>query len=204
MTVQQVVDLARNGELKNLAVKDDNEAIIGYINLGLIELHKRFILDMKEHIVELVDNQEIYPLPADCMYIATAYGEIDRESNGAVNVLPINVEDNPLSINTINWKEVQIPLYIAGSYVSLVYVTIPEYLTVANIGDTIALPIQLLEALLHYVGYRAHGSVNGNVQEENNTHYQRFELSCKRVEELGLFTMDDLDMDDKFNMRGFV
>ena len=204
MTIQQVIDLAKNGELKNLAVKDDTEAVIGFINLGLIELYKRFTLVTKEQVIELLDSQEIYSLPTDCLSIVAAYGEVDENSGKVVDVLPINVEDNPLSINTINWKEVQIPVHIAGSYISLIYVAAPAYLTIADVDSTLELPVQLLEALLHYIGYRAHGSVNGSIQAENNTHYQRFELSCNRVVELGMLTSDDLDMNVKFGMRGFA
>ena len=203
MTVQQVIDLAAGGELKNLAVKDDTEAIVGYINLGLIELYKRFTLELKEVVVELVNGQDVYNLPADCMYIVAAYGEVER-TGSAVNILPINVEDNPLSVNTINWKQVQIPLASSNTYVSLVYVVSPTYLSVADLETEIQIPIQLLEALLHYIGYRAHGSINGSIQAENNTHYQRFDLSCQRVQQLGLLTADDLDMDARFGMRGFV
>lgn len=202
MTVQQVIDLAAGGELKTLAVKTDTNAVIGYINLGLIELYKRFTLELKEHIVELVDGQDIYTIPSDCMYIVAAYGEVDKDSGEKVNVLPINTEDDPLSINTISWKQVQVPLATTGSYISLIYVASPAY--VLNAEETLELPPQLLEALLHYIGYRAHGSINGNVDGENNTHYQRFELSCQRVQQLGLLTADDLDMTAKLNKGGFL
>lgn len=202
MTVQQVIDLAAGGELKTLAVRTDTNAVIGYINLGLIELYKRFTLELKEHIVELVDGQDIYTLPSDCMYIVAAYGEVDAELGEQTNQLPVNVEDNPLSVNTVSWKQVQIPLSSDNNYVSLVYVAAPTY--VINAEETLELPPQLLEALLHYIGYRAHGSINGNVDGENNTHYQRFELSCQRVQQLGLLTADDLDMTAKLNKGGFL
>ena len=198
MTVQQVIDLAAGSELKTLAVRTDTNAVIGYINLGLIELYKRFTLELKEHIVELVDGQAIYTLPSDCMYIVAAYGEVDKDSGEKVNILPINTEDDPLSINTISWKQVQIPLATTGSYISLIYVASPAY--IVNAEEILELPPQLLEALLHYIGYRARCSVD----DANNTHYQRFELSCQRVLQLGLLTSDDLDMSSKTVKGGFL
>ena len=204
MLVQGVIDLAKNGELSNLSVKEDTQAVLGYINLGLIELYKRFVLEVKEYIIELQDNKEIYDMPADFMWVIAAYGEVDETSTETVNVLPVNVEDNPLSINTVSWNKIQVPLSIPGSFISIIYASSPPTLTTNNISEPIPLPVQLVEALLHYVGYRAHMSMDGNIQAENNTHYQRFELACKRAKLDGVLTADDVDMSARLRLRGFV
>ena len=34
MTAQDVINLAKNAELKQLAIKDDDLAVLGYLNLG--------------------------------------------------------------------------------------------------------------------------------------------------------------------------
>lgn len=201
MVLQQVVDLAKNSELSGLSIKNDNTAIVGFINLGLIELYKRFPISVKEQIIELVDGQEIYDLASDCMWITGAYGELDEHDAASVNILPINKEDDPLSINTVSWNQVQVPLSIDGAYISLIYVAAPPYLTEVDLASNLALPVQMVEALLHYVGYRAHAALDGNIQAENNTHYSRFEASCKRIERQGMFTGDNMDMDDR-NMLG--
>ena len=203
MTTQTVIDMAANGELKNLAVKTDTNAILAYINLGLIELYKRFPLKVNEQIIELQDGVDTYTLPNDCMWIVAAYDEVPEDSTAVVSVVPINEEDNPLSINTVSWNKIQVPLTINGAYISIIYVAAPDTIDSTMLGDHIDLPPQMLEALLHYVGYRAHGSVDGNVQAENNTHYQRFEASCARIEQRGMITSDDLDMYAR-DMKGFV
>ena len=212
MTVQNVIDLAVTGELRNLAVSKEPESILSYLNLGLIELYKRFPLNVEEAIITLRDDKEIYMLDGtdpdvsmdvtkDYMWVVAAYGEVDEHSSQAVNILPINEEDNPLSINTVSWNKVQIPLTVEGGFISLMYVTAPRYLTLADLDTAIAIPPQMLEALLHYIGYRAHGAVDGNIQSENSTHYQRFELSCKQIETRGMLTSDDLNMVNKFKNR---
>ena len=43
-------------------------------------------------------------MPADFMWIVAAYGEVPITSTDSVNALPINEEDNPLSINTVGWN----------------------------------------------------------------------------------------------------
>ena len=220
MTIKQVVKLAQAGELSNIAVKSNVDAIVGYINLGLIELYKRFPISVKEYVVELLDNVDVYTMPSDYMWLVNAYGEVPADDlTNVVNLLAINEEDNPLSINTPSWNTVQIPLSVAGGYVSLIYVAAPgiiEYTapvapategtyTVNGVSATeIAIPVQMIEALLHYIGYRAHAAMDGNIQAENSTHYTRFEKSCERIKELGMMTSDDLSMYDRYSINGWV
>jgi hypothetical protein len=209
MRVDDLIQLAQNSELRTLAVAQDEKIIIGYINLGLVELYKRFPVETKEVMITLEGDSEIYILPEDCMYLIAAYGEIPEYSSMIVNELPINEENNPLSINTVAWNKIQVPASIDGQMISLIYAASPELIrydeeTGAHNYQDIPLPASLLEALLHYIGYRAHAAVDGNIQAENNTHYTRFEASCSRVESLGTFTRDDLCMDNRIVDRGFV
>jgi len=196
MTVEKVIDLAVKGELKKLAVKDDTDSVISFINLGMIELYKRFPLDTEEVIIELgrvTDNNDsyerisdtVYKLPNDLMYISAAYEEDGTE-------ISINKEDDPLSIMTISWNKIQVPVATSGAYISVIYVKQPTLIvnTPETLASDIDLPVQLVEALLHYIGYRGHGSIDGNIQAENNTHYQRFEASVQRTKTLGVMTAD--------------
>lgn len=204
MTVQNVIDLARNGELKNIAVRDDVSAVLGFINLGLIEMYKRFPIKTEEHIIELQDGVDVYTMPDDFMWIVAAYDEVDEDSDAYVKVMPINEEDNPLSLNTIAWNKVQLSVSILNAYISVIYVAAPPVFTEADLEEELPLPPQMVEALLHYIGYRGHGSVDGNIQAENSTHYQRFEASCQRIRQEGMITPDDLNMSGRLGDRGFV
>ena len=204
MTVQTVVDMARSGELKNIAIKSDTDAILNYINLGMIELFKRFPIKVEEYVIALQEDVDVYTLPNDCMWITAAYGEVDEGSINAVNILPINEEDNPLSINSVSWNQVQVPMSVAGSFVSIIYAAAPATIDSGMLAEHIELPPQLVEALLHYVGYRAHGSIDGNINTENTTHYTRFEASCDRVIKMGMFTGDDTSMNGRIFDKGFA
>jgi hypothetical protein len=209
MRVDDLIQMAQNSELRTLAVAQDEKVVIGYINLGLVELYKRFPVETKEVLITLEGDSEIYILPEDCMYLIAAYGEIPEYTDMLVNELPINEENNPLSINTIAWNKIQVPASIEGQVISLIYAASPELIrydeeTGAHNYQDIPLPASLIEALLHYVGYRAHAAVDGNIQADNSTHYTRFEASCGRVESLGTFTRDDLCMSSRVSDRGFV
>lgn len=207
MFVEEIINMAKGSELRNIAVANDPTTILSYINLGMIELYKRFPLSVKEYMIELVGDGSEYILPSDLMYIVGAYGEVPEGFDLVVNELPINEEENPLSVNTVSWNKVQIPGSVEGEFVSIIYVASPEMLVVdddeAYLKFDIEIPPQMVEALLHYIGYRAHAAMDGNIQAENNTHYSRFEASCKRIEATGMFTSDDLSMATR-DLKGFV
>lgn len=196
MTVDDVIDFAVKGELKKIAVKDDKASIVSFINLGMIELYKRFPLDTEEVIITLgaatdvnsaytMISNTIYKMPSDFMYMVGAYEENGIEIN-------INKEDDPYSIMEISWNKIQVPVATTGANISIIYVKNPTLIanTPEELAKDIELPSSLIEALLHYIGYRGHGSIDGNIQAENNTHYQRFEASVKRAEMLGIVSQD--------------
>ena len=110
MTVRQVIELARVSELNGLSTANKDDVVLGFLNMGVLELYKRFTLKVEEYVVTLEDNVSIYKMPDDFMWLVSAYGEVDVRSPKLVNVLPVNEEDNPLSINTVSWNKVQVPV----------------------------------------------------------------------------------------------
>jgi len=209
MTAQDVINLAKNAELKQLAVRTDDSAVLGFINLGLLELYKRFPLKEAEAIIALRDGKTTYKLDGtdpdvvmsdgnDLLLIIAAY---TTDPNGNVVSVQINDEDDLLGINTPSYNTIEVPSTASGALISIIYRVAPTFLN--STAATIPLPPQLLEALLNYVGYRGHGSVSGELNAENQSHYTRFENSCKRAILEGLITSDDL-VSKKFKNRGFV
>lgn len=218
MTVNEVITLARAGELLQLspAIKNDDNVMVGFINLGLIELYKRFQLRTGEALVTLRTGKTIYKLDGTdtdvsmdepYFYLIAAYGDRDLNdyNNSMDDVLPINSEDDVFSVNTTSYDAVQIPLITDGAMVSLIYSAKPAKMVSTSLTDEVPVPDQFIEALLHYIGYRAHGSMDGNIQTESNTHYMRFEKACDKLRELGVgIAPDDIDMNERLSMRGFV
>lgn len=218
MTLQQIIDLSKNGELKNTAVKDDTLAILGYINLGLLELYKRFTLDTKEIILTLGSNGDTdnpytmidpttYQMPSDFLYMVSAYDEVPSTSLTEVVPIQINNENNPLGINMVSWNKVQVPLATTGAHISIIYVPSPSYFTSDDITDDLPLPPQFIECMLLYIAYKAHSSVtvsSANGQNPSAIFYARFEASCEAIKQLGIYTAEDMDMTVKFRTRGFA
>lgn len=204
MTVQQIIDLAKNGELRQLSIADDVVAMLGYLNLGMLELYKRFSLRTEEYIVTLEDGKTIYTLPTDFMWIVSAYGEVPENSVEDYIELPVNKEDDLTSINTISWNKLQIPLTTAGAYVSIIYVAAPVSYTDTDLSVDIDLPPQMYDALLDYIAYRATSSADTGVQSEDSLLYQRFEATCTKLLSRGMMNSDDAFMSNRVKDRGFA
>jgi len=206
MLVSTVIALAKKSELKQLAIKDDDVAIIGFINLGMLALYTRFPLKQEEAIITLQTGQAIYPLDGtdanvsmgsadDFLIVSECYDEQG-------DVVTINDETDPLGILTPSWNTIEVPNVAQDERLSLIYRSAPAFVTQPT--NSIPLPPQLLEALLNFIGYRGHGTISSDVKAENNTHYMRFDASCKKAEENGMIVIDDLLYTQKFYDRGFV
>jgi len=219
MKLSLILQQARSGELSSLSAKDKtDEKIVTYINLALIALYGRFQLSSEEAIITLRPDiaKVIYTLDSSDhdVKVGTRY-MTDEEFMSIVaafdesgNQLVVNDNKDVTSILTVGYNQVQIPLLDYSGYVSIIYRKNPDLVVyVDNRGSAteadVNLPLQLLEALLHYVGYRAHGAVDGNINTENNTHYMRFEKACQRAEELGVMTADDT-MSLSVQAKGYV
>lgn len=202
MKLSLVLTQARSGELAGLSTVDkSDEKVVGYINLALIALYNRFQLATEEAIITLRPDipKNVYTLNStdadvrvagqpmaddEFMSIIAAY-----EENGAE--IPVNDDANPYGVFTVSYNQVQVPMLVDNGHISIVYRKNPKLLTSTDEDTDVPLPMQFLEPLLHYVGYRAHGAVDGNINTENNTHYTRYIASCNMLESAGVLTADD-------------
>lgn len=219
MTANEVITLARLSELRQLSptIRDDDAVIIAFINLGLLEIYKRFMLKTDEALVTLVDGKTIYSLDGtdsdvsmgagDYLYLIAAYEETDSHDDYSMDdkILPINVEDDIFSINTISYNQVQIPLITEGSVISLIYAAKPTKVTSSNLNEELDISDALIDPLLEYIGYKGYKSMGDKGQSEDDIYFMRFEKACNRVKELGVaIAPDDVAMNDRLKNRNFV
>jgi hypothetical protein len=194
MTVADVIEYAKYGELAQLGVVaqlksndpievvDAEKQVLSYINLGLLELHKRFNLNTKRLVVTMVTGTSTYTITA------TDFNKVLEVYDYTGTKLLLNETTDSDSITTPTYNTLSVPNAATGEDITIVYNASPTTLAWSTplSGVTVPLPPVMLEALLHYIGYRAHGAINGNVDGENNTHYMRFEASCKKMTDIGI------------------
>lgn len=220
MKLSFILEQARSGELDALSTKDKTDKkIINYLNLALIALYNRFVLSTEEAIIELdtITPRTLYRLDGTDPNVTVNGMPMEPDDFKAIigafnedgSVINVNDEHDPYSIFTVAYNQVQVPLLANNSYISIIYSRNPKLVSYIKTpcGETadvdVELPMQLLEAALHYIGYRAHGAVNGEINAENSTHYTRFLRACEEAERLGVVTADDTE-GLPVEVKGFV
>ena len=216
MKLSTILRKARSGELKSLSTKDKTDVVvIDFINTGLTALYSKFQLKTEEAIVTLSSGKTLYKLDGTDSDVNVSGLPIEAdtvlqiiEASDEVRTIGINDDDDEMGIFTPSYDSIQVPVATNGTYISLIYKTNPVLVEFIDVGDgtaeeaEIPLPAALEIQLLHYVGYRAHGSVNGEIGAENNTHLMRFESSCKEAARLGIVPTDTYSRD--VTRKGFV
>jgi len=229
MTIKELTTMAKFGELRNLGFGTNaEETILTYINLGLLEIYKRFRISTKQVRIPLRKGQTTYIVPEDYMWMITAYADVQNGTVIEVVEIPVNNADSAIGVNTIAWNKIQVPATLVAKAIRIVYAAAPAQINYSRDAEVIdgvslladkywsyedgfptpvtvlELPSQFVEPLLHYIGYRSYGAMNGSVEAENSTHYTRFDASCKRIEQTGMFTTEALDMASRVSDRCFV
>ncbi len=208
MNVSKAIDLLRESELKQLKVKDDKQAVLGFIDLAVLEIYKRFVLWHAEATITMADGVTEYTLDGTDTNVTIDLSDheflhLDECYDDDGENMSINDESDPLGVATPRWNVVEIPPVgiTDGVELALIYRAAPVFLL--HEKQEIPIPPQFFEALFLYVGFRAHSGTKNTKDTENNQHYKKFENSCARVKLEGLFTEDSLNS-SKFDDRGFV
>lgn len=214
------MEQARSGELAALSKKDKTDkVIVSYINMALVALYNRFQLATEEAIVTLRPDipKTVYTLDASDADVRVGGQPMPEDDfKSIVYVLddggrevPVNNEKDLMSIFTVSYNQIQVPMLAEQTYLSIIYRRNPKLVSFIDDGSgnateqTIAIPLQLLEPMLHYIGYRAHGAVDGSIQAENSTHYTRYIASCDLIDKMGSLSSDDT-APMSVQMKGYV
>lgn len=225
MLLTMILDTARDAEFKTLSPKDKTDkVIIGYLNTALIALYSRFFIKTEEALIALKTGKTLYKFDGTDADVTVKGQPIAIDSfmaiinafNMAGKELSINDTNDVLGVFTSSFDTLQVPYSTDGAYVAIIYRENPTLLNSAVLCDTttgallpenstanVYLPLQLLEPLLHYIAYRGHGSVAGDIKDENNIHYMRYNASCIRIEKSGVVDLTNLQSRNVKD-KGFV
>lgn len=223
MKVYEYIDFLVNGEISHLAFADvgdmtpgaagtptavqtkNRDKIRTFINLANIELHKKFNILQKDMELDFALDGEEFKLDDDFLHAISCRFEDGDEI--AINNDKINIVDSKDTNVSVMFKDPS-KVLIKGTDSKNRKDMVLTYAAAPKLAKTITVNLQLpqlyTEALINYVAYKAHATINGDMKAENNTYYLRYNESCKQINMLGLRNPDNLDANTKLEDNGFV
>lgn len=226
------------GEFSNISLQRDrsgqiNESeyakVLSHINLGLIELCKRFNFLEEELILHTDPSVTTYYIRTDRMALlenitTEAYIEKPPDHGGIINIVEIKSifddEGYALRINDRHATPRILhsstdTLKITGleepQKLSVVFQSYPSRIKLSDAFDPdnhiIPLPETVIEPLLYYVAsrvYKPMGANNSTANADKSIGYQQqYELACQKIQTFGL-DIENSDSPNTFSERGWV
>lgn len=178
MYVKDVMDMAKISSLNNLAIAKNDDALIKFIYLGVSELYRRFNLSIKSETILINENLTLYELRnPDVSLLLNVYDKLGRELK-QTDVFNSNDYDYKL----LNFRSFLLKKPFNGVLFA-VYKASP--IVFKDSDDIIDLPDAMMDALLTYVAYVGHSTINRDNINEASAYSQRFDLACRELEMQG-------------------
>ena len=206
LAIADVGDMDLNPDTPPSALQLTNQAkFVNYVNLANLAVHKRFNLLKKNFELDNPTDGEEYTLPSTFLAPIHAYYTADSD--------PVTIRDS--YVNLVSSVDTAVSILIpepfkavikgtdseTRSQIILQYAAAPTKVTLA--GHNLEISEVYTEPLLNYAAYRAHGAISGDMKDENNTHYLRYEASCKQIVTSGL-SNNEIEYNSKLEDNGFV
>jgi len=179
--------------------------LVSHINLGLTELHKRFLLREGRAQIYVVPGLRDYMVAADDIL------KIERVIAEGQELL-INDLDNPDAVQTTGYRSLHLPIGVVSPVLDVVYRADHPVLSARDAAQDPArievdLPRTHLEALLYFVASRIlnpMGASGGRSEfHEGNNYTAKFEQAC-RILENGGYRISQEAEHSKFQRGGWV
>jgi hypothetical protein len=239
--LKEIFDLLATGEFQNISLsrKDSGEInekaypqVAGYLNLGIVEIHKRFNLRQSELTLHTLPGVETYYLRnskagavssmGDKAYIVRPTAQEDLEGFlNIVKVLTVYGADNaPIELNNRygtpiivqkSFDTLKITGYTTPQILQVEYQSWPDKICIEDGFDPANILIDIsdaiVEPLLHYVGMRTYkpmGSNDSTANADKSSAYQaQYELALTKMDLYGMDTQFN-DEEDTFLARGWA
>lgn len=177
MLVKDIMRLAKI-RVNNIAVSRSDEAMLGFINMGVADLYRRFDLRIKSETVITNDDLALYELKStDVLMLLSLYDRNGRELT-QTDVL----DSNQYDYKQINYRSFLLRKPFNG-YIYTLYKA--SAIPLKDENDYIDIPDAMIEALLAHIAYSAFSTINRDNMNEFNTYLQRYELACQSLENQG-------------------
>jgi len=209
LAIASVGDMSANPSPVPTAVQIINQnKFINYINLANLALHKRFHLVKRTYEMDNPLAEEEFALPSDFLVPIHAYYTSDYEE------VPIKDE----SVKLVSDVDEHVSILINEPFKAIIKGTDSEspkraqillkYAAAPKKAKSTYADLKIsevyTEALINYSAYKAHGAISGDMKDENNTYYMRYEASCKQLINSGMWGNNDIEVNTKLEDNGFV
>lgn len=223
MKVSQFLSFVRDSELSNLSSNSfTDDRLISFMNLGIIELSKRFRLATKVETIQTSMYTYIYTLRnSDVINI------LDIIDSTGKSLIPQKLSDSEnydyklMSSNSFllkrkfdyvdsityttnrggdkieNLQDVPAP----DHSLVVVYSAIADLVT--DEEDDLPIPELFIEALMSYVGYKSYRTLGANGQNDSSEKWKVFEYCCSLVTNSS-YAGDDTILGNSVQSKGFV
>ena len=221
MKVSQFISMVRDNELSNISATGfTDQRIINNMNLGIIELSKRFRLATKVESIRTSPYTHMYSLRhTDVINILEIY---DSKGKTLVPQQVLDDEDYDyrlLSSNSfllkrkVDYTEGITYTKFKGDQVENIQkIEVPDfelvvvYSAVADpietVEDNLTIPVLFVDALMAYVGYKAASTLGANATTDNNNTWKRFEYCCSLISNSS-YASDEAIVLNSIQSKGF-
>lgn len=222
MKVSQFLSFVRDSELSNLSSNSfTDDRLISFMNLGMIELSKRFRLATKVETIQTSIYTHIYTLRhSDVINI------LDIIDSTGKSLIPQRTSDSEsydyklMSNNSFLLKrkfdyvesithtpvkggELEDLQEVQAPDLSLVVVYSAIVDLVTDKEDDLPIPELFIEALMSYVGYKSYRTLGANGQNDSSEKWKVFEYCCSLVTNSS-YAGDDTILGNSVQSKGFV
>ena len=178
MYVKDVMDMAKISSLNNLAIAKNDGALIKFIYLGVSELYRRFNVSIKSETVPVNDTLTLYELRNTDVDLLLSVFDAKGKELKQTDIL----NSMEFDYKILNFRSFLLKRPFNGILFA-VYKASPVVLKDAE--DIIDLPDAMIDALLTYVAYAGHSTINRDNINEASAYSQRFDLACRELEMQG-------------------
>ena len=222
MKVSQFLSFVRDSELSNLSSNSfTDDRLISFMNLGIIELSKRFRIATKVETIQTSMYTHIYTLRhSDVINI------LDIIDSTGKSLIPQRTSDSEsydyklMSNNSFLLKRkfdyvesiTHTPVK-GGELEDLQEVQAPDlslvvvYSAIADLvtdkEDDLPIPELFIEALMSYVGYKSYRTLGANGQNDSSEKWKVFEYCCSLVTNSS-YAGNDIILGKSVQSKGFV
>ena len=176
-TVGDVIDIAKVTALTNLIISKNDDTLIKFVNLGVSELYRRFNLSIKVETIITNPMLALYELRSkDISLLLSVYNSRGEELNQS------DIIGGCWDYKIVNYRSFLVQSPRDDLLFAVYKASSPKLKTV---DDVIDLPDSMMDALLIYVYYLGHSTINKDNTNEANVYASRFENRCKDLDGQG-------------------